>query len=171
MEGLEQRVQDHAQRAFMLAQMETRPPGYSIVAWACVLMDDPYDKLLGHYTKRVAREKDRVQFEASKAGLDGIFLEVVLPALPTNPPPELAAKSMALFKKWAKERAEQACQMALVPFLGRTRSPEVLRKAADVLRQCLDDLVQEPSFPRFTGKLKMNADGSFQVTLSDVGRR
>ena len=168
---IETKVREHAQRAYILAQMETRPPGYTITAWACVLMDNPYDKLLARFTKRVDHEKARLGADASQAGLDGIFLEFMLPAVPTEPPPELAAKLVALFRAWAKDLAEQECLEALRPFVGQPRSVKVLHAAAAAVRKCLDDLVQVPSFPRFHGKLTMSAQGAFLLTLNDTRTR
>lgn len=174
--SIEMKVREHTQRAFMLAQMDVRPPGYSVVAWACILMDDSYEKLETRYTKRVALEKAKVTEAASKAGMDGMFLEFSTPAVPATPPIEMVAKSMALYHKLAKELAEQACHRALVPFLGSSRSPEVMRQAAGAIRQCLDDLMQEQgqSFPRFACTLqmtKMTGGDGFLFTLTDARGR
>lgn len=167
---ISKRVGDHAQRAYILAQIETRPPGYSVDTWAGVLMDEPFDRLLGRYARRVAVERSRVEASALAAGARGVDLlfqqGFVLPAVPATPPPALAAKARRLYAQWAEELVQLECLEALQPLMGKVRSVEVMHQAQALILDCLARLTQEHQFPSYSAKLTMNKNGSFTVNLT-----
>ena len=138
-------------------------------AWACVLADNPVDKLVGRYTRRVNLERRRMEASALAAGATGadrLFQdEFFLPAVPASPPAALAAKAEALYAKLARELAANACLSALTPLIGQKQSVEVMRKAQAAVSACLADLVQVHQLPTYTAKLTMHKDGTFTLHL------
>jgi hypothetical protein len=151
---IQAQVTEHAQRAFMLAQMEQRPPGYEVVDWALVLMDNTYSKLKARFDLRVQQ----------------VIPPQVLPAVPANPPAVVAAKARAIYLAWFTELARQECMNAIQPHVRRGRDESALRAAQQEVQAVLENLRLHDPEVRFTGRVSMTKEGSFQVDLRHRSR-
>lgn len=141
-------VKEHTQRAYILAQHEQRPPGYSVNDWALVLMGNDYAKLEARYAHRLREAQER------------------LPAAPANPPEPVAAKARELYLKWFTELAQLECENAVYPLRGGSRSVTVMNKAKRAVQEALLRLREHDAALGFGAKLTMNKDGSFTIRLT-----
>lgn len=163
MSELQTRLQEHAHRAYILAQIETRPPGYGVNEWACLLMDNPCDKLRDRYEKRVQREAEKAT-EIDR--MDPLFPGLLLPAVPTHPSPALAAKAGVLYESWLVDLVQSECNGALQVLVGQKRSVSVLLSAQELIRGVLARLGDEEGPLPFQVKVTMNKDRTFTLNLT-----
>lgn len=160
-------VKEHAQRAYVLAQIEKKPPGYDVTAWAILLMDNSYTKLKTRYENRVLIEQERLLSQADGVDVvERIFQEGFLPAIPADPPAALVAKIRAVHDAWFTEIIRRECDLALQPLVGQRRSKEVLFQAKVLVQQVLSRVQAELGYQPFEVKITMNKDGSFSLTPS-----
>ena len=157
-------VKEHARRAFVLAQIEQRPPGYSTHEWAVLLMDSTREELEARYDLKVERERARWAEAVSK---DPLFADRdFLPAVPATPPPALATKIQQVYDIWLGERVQLECENALYPLMGQKRSVAVLSQGVGLIREAIARLDASEGGVPFQAKLTMNKDGSFVVELT-----
>lgn len=176
-ENTKTRVKDHAQRAFILSQLETLPPGYTREDWAILLMGNPYAWLKDRFEGRVQREKVRHETAALKN--DPLFAELFkegqgfLPAVPKNPPAVLVVKARQVYDLWLEERVWSECHKALAPLAvqGLPRSVAALSKGITLVKDALAGLaVDEEIVLPWRPTVTMNKDGTFAVRL-DKGKK
>ena len=155
-------VRMHADRALILSELERLPPGYTKVAWAVLLMDNDYNRLLARYTRKVAAEKLRLpEDQLHQLAREG---QSFLPAVPPIPP-ELVAKSREVYTKWLAGLVEQECLNALLPLVGSKRDVLVLGEAQHILSVTLDSMAEQLGPVPFTARVTMNKEGGFTLTV------
>lgn len=151
---IEAQVKDHTQRAWVLSVIEVLPPGYSRLAWAILLMDNTYNKLLSRYHLKVAAEVQRlsqvlprdVQVERAEKGMG------FLPIPPRTLPPELIAKAREVRSKWLGELVALECQNALARLNGMPLTDLVLREAQSILQETLAGMAEQLGPVPYTAK-------------------
>lgn len=156
-------VSKHLKRAYVLAQMERRPPGYSVDQWALYLMD---------LDCRVLRERlaGRVHQEREKVGGNVLFGDLAMPAVPVDLPAELVSKGAKLHDQWMHVEVMSICQEALAT-LGTLsgRSVPLLMEAQQRVDAALAEAWEE-KVP-YQVRLAMTKDASFEVKLLPFGRQ
>ena len=166
MPDVEKELSEHADRAYRLAIMSPRPPGYDEVAWACVLFDTNPDVLKARFDQRVQLEVDRSAMDGKH---DPLFDEWMLPAIPKARPPVLRAKVTDKIAKAYHALALFECQETLALFRSVERDADRMRAAGLAVNQCLQALILNHEFPAYKAKLTMNKDGSFKIVLTPRG--
>jgi len=163
-------VREHAYRAMVLSEIEDRPPGYTKTAWAVLLMDNDYDRLLTRFIQKVAAK--RAIHEQMMRDADG-YADAFegdhsfLPAVPKNPPSELAAKSREVHRKWLGVLVEQECRHALQSLIGHKMDDKTLWTAQGILDDTLKSLTAQVDHLPYTAKVTMNQDGNFSLSLHE----
>lgn len=161
--SIKSRVEEHARRAYILAQIEQRPPNYTTNAWAVLLMDNSFDKLKARFEMRTFKLKEQAQQQALT---DPLFAELsYLPATPEQPPVELATKSMALYQQWLADLVQSECEVAVQSFHGSPRTVPVLLAAREAITRVLARLEEQQGGPVPKVKVTMNDDLTFTVTV------
>ena len=164
-------VKEHAHRAFILSQMEVLPPGYTQQAWAVHLMGNTHAQLLDRFTRKVATEKARIEALAVEhqdvfdlvARLDGFLL----PAIPADPPPELAAKARVVYMAWLGDLVRSECENVLAPLTGKERTVPHLMQAQAQVQEVIQRLTETEGAMPYQVKLTMNKDGTFTLKLTE----
>jgi len=166
-DDIEEQVRVHAQSAYTLAQMERRPPGYSVEDWAVYLMDLPPHALRDRLQQRIDREESE-----NDRHLDLHSMierpDTVLPTLPRTVPPGVMAKMKNRRLKLYAAMVSREVTSALVPFIGppRKRSKAAFSAAAQAVRAKVQELTQRVGCELpVRVKLKMAEDGQFYFDL------
>ena len=140
--------------AYTLAQLERRPPGYTVDDWAVHLLDKPSTDL-------VKRLRQRVQ----QQDVDATRLLHEMPQVPEDPPVLVAEKITQMSKLKPKttleERVYQKCAEALQPLVGQKRGVGTLMAARERIKKTLKGT--DLPFKVFA---HMANDGTFELTMN-----
>jgi hypothetical protein len=146
--------------------MERRPPGYTEVEWALVLMDKPRGELRGRLLDRARREEERL----GPISVERLLREPmsILPVIPATTPPELAPKMIHLDRVWLRELCQKQADAVVAPFAAGTRNEKAFRAAQSQLQAWVGLATQERGgrLP-FRVQLHMTKQGTFEVRLGD----
>jgi len=167
---VQEMVREHTKRAYVLAQITIRPPGYTTETWALHWMDHTYADLDARYEAWKAVHFKRQQAEFDEMGMVDWWPN--LPAVPEQPPPELATKARLLYQTWTRDLLIQECREVLQPLVGSPRTQDVMSQAANLVH----DLTQK--WVRLRGelippvKVTMLKDLTFEIRIDrDFKRR
>jgi hypothetical protein len=135
---IQQRVFEHAQRAYYSASMGPRLPGYSVQDMACVLMDFTYEQL-----------QDYGASQKSAGDRPDELGTVLFPQIPEC----LIAKAKSVYHRWLGNQITEECRQQVWENQASPRSYDVVKHLA------------EKQAPGFRASVTETEDGVFSIQL------